>query len=175
MSLMSSTDPTSDGFPSTGRIAAIDYGTVRIGIAICDPDRILASPLDVLPAAAWKDEGEHFRDLVKKERIAGFVVGLPIHCDGGESQKSKEARVFAAWLAEQTKLPVRLYDERFTTADANRRIADGGFSRTKKKQRVDAIAAQVILESFLEACRYHNNVAGQSISAEPSGGESLEE
>ncbi len=174
--LMTSMDsePQPDDFPLKGRVAAIDYGTVRIGIAICDPDRILASPLDVHPAANWKDDGEYFRSLAKNERIAGFVVGLPIHCDGGESQKSKEARKFALWLAEQTELPVRLFDERFTTADANHRIAGGGYSRNKKKQRVDAIAAQVLLESFLEACRYHNNVAGQSVNSTPLGGESLD-
>ena len=168
-------DSQQDNFPPTGRVAGVDYGTVRMGIAICDPDRILASPLDVHPAANWKDDGEYFRSLAKNERIAGFVVGLPIHCDGGESQKSKEARKFALWLAEQTELPVRLFDERFTTADANRRIAGVGYSRNKKKQRVDAIAAQVLLESFLEACRYHNNIAGQNVSSPPVGGEGLDE
>lgn len=174
---MSSRDPKpeSDNFPLTGRVAAVDYGTVRIGIAICDPDRILASPLDVHPAANWRDDGEYFRSLAKNERIAGFVVGLPIHCDGGESQKSQEARVFAVWLAEQTELPVRLFDERFTTADANHRLATGGYGRNKKKQRVDAIAAQVLLEAFLEACRYHGNIAGLNVRLAPTGGESLDE
>lgn len=171
---MSSTDPQSESFPPAGRVAAVDYGTVRIGIAICDPERILASPLDVISATACKEDGEYFRRLANDERITGFVVGLPIHCDGGESQKSQEAREFARWLAEQTKLPVRLFDERFTTTDANQRIAGGGFTRDKKKRRVDAIAAQVLLESFLEACRYGNNIAGQSISSKPIGGDSLD-
>jgi putative Holliday junction resolvase len=161
-------------FPTQGRIAAVDFGTVRIGIAVCDPDRILASPLEVHPAANWKEDGEYFRSLAKSERIGGFVVGLPIHCDGGESQKSRECRGFARWLADESKLPVRLFDERFTTSAAKQRMAGSGFSRNKKKKRVDAIAALVLLESFLEACRYHNDVAGEKVDSKPTGGDSLD-
>ena len=68
---------------------------------------------------------------------------------------------------------MRMFDERFTTADANRRIG-GNFTRAKKKQRVDAIAAFVLLESFIEACRYRQSVAGESLNAAPNGGESLD-
>ena len=168
------TNQPDDLFPNTGRVAAIDYGTVRIGIAVCDPDWILASPLEVHPAQNWRDDGDYFRSLIKIERIVGLVVGLPIHCDGGESEKSREAREFAKWLAAETQLPVRMFDERFTTADANRRIG-GNLTRAKKKQRVDAIAALVLLESFIEASRYHDTVAGQSIDAAPTGGESLDD
>ena len=161
-------------FPPQGRIAAIDFGTRRIGIAVCDPDRILASPLEIHAADHWRDDGAYFRDLIRRERIAAWVVGLPIHCDGGESQKSRECRGFARWLAAETGVPVRLFDERFTTSDAKRRIASGGYSRQKKKKRVDAVAALVLLESFLEACRYDGRPAGQAISEEAAGGESLE-
>ena len=166
--------PDPKDFPSSGRLAALDYGTVRIGVAVCDPDWILASPLEVIPAQQWRNEGDYFRQLTKSERIEGFVVGLPIHCDGGESEKSKEAREFARWIAEQTKKPVRLFDERFTTADANRRLG-GSFTRAKKKQRVDAIAALVLLESFMEASRYHGCAAGESIDSAAEGGQSLDE
>lgn len=152
----------------------MDFGTVRIGIAICDPDRILASPLEVHPAATWRDDGEYFRKLAKDEHIVALVVGLPIHCDGGESEKSKHCREFARWLAQETGLPVRLFDERFTTSAAKQRMAAGGYSRKAKKQRVDAIAALVLLESFLEACRYQGQVVGQPIDAAPDGDASLE-
>ncbi|NNE00164.1 MAG: Holliday junction resolvase RuvX [Pirellulaceae bacterium] len=162
-------------FPDSGRLASVDFGTVRIGIAICDPDRILASPLEVHPAEGWQEDGEYFRQLAKEERIAGFVVGLPIHCDGGESQKSRECRVFAQWLAKETKMPVRLFDERFTTNAAKQRMTGAGLSRKGKKKRVDAIAALVLLESFLEACRYHGELVGQSVTAKADGGASLDE
>ncbi|MCL4159863.1 UNVERIFIED_CONTAM: hypothetical protein GTU68_037768 [Idotea baltica] len=166
--------PVEPDFPAEGRLAAIDFGTVRIGIAICDPDRILASPLEVHPASHWKEDGEYFRSLIKEERIAAFVVGLPIHCDGGESQKSRECREFARWLAEQTGAPVRMFDERFTTNAAKQRMAGAGLSRKGKKKRVDAIAALVLLESFMESCRYHGELVGQSIYDKPQGGDSLE-
>ncbi len=162
-------------FPGEGRIAAIDYGTVRIGIAVCDPDRRLASPLEVRAAANWQEDGDFYRDLIKEERLVAFVVGLPIHLDGGESQKSRECRNFARWLAEETGIPVRLFDERFTTADAQQRIAAGGLSRQQKKKRIDAIAALVLLESFMEACRYHRRAAGVSIDANAEGGAGLDE
>lgn len=163
-------------FPTHGRVASVDYGTVRIGIAICDPDRILASPLEVYPAKDWQEKGgDYFRRLIKLERISAFVVGLPIHCDGGESDKSKEARVFAKWLSDETDLPVRLFDERFTTSAAQSRMAGAGYTRAKKKKRVDAIAALVLLESFLESCRYHGEIVGEPPTAIARGGEGLED
>lgn len=174
---MNDSDSVSDHhtFPETGRIAAVDFGSVRIGIAICDPDRILASPLEIHSAASWKSDGDYFRELANSQRIVAFVVGLPIHCDGGESQKSLECRQFAQWLAKQTLLPVRLFDERFTTSAAKQRMASAGYTRAKKKKRVDAIAALVLLESFLEVCRYHNHVAGESIDSPAAGGDRLDD
>ena len=165
-------------FPETGRIAAVDYGTVRIGVAVCDPDRILASPLEVYQVRDPQRDARYFQSLVDQEHLTGFVVGLPIHCDGGESQKSKECREFARWLCDQTNRPVRLFDERFSTAAAKERLTGGRggrkLSHQKKKKQLDAVAALVLLESFLEASRYHNRLAGQSIFQAPEGGEALE-
>lgn len=163
-----------DSFPTSGRLAAVDYGTVRIGIAVCDPERVLASPLEVLRPSTPETDASYFRELAKGERLSGFVVGLPIHCDGGESEKSKESRAFAKWLHNATELPVRLFDERFTTAAAKERMRGGKFGRKARKERVDAIAAWVLLESFLEACRYLGGTAGQAVDSPPIGGESLD-
>ncbi|MCA9137763.1 MAG: Holliday junction resolvase RuvX [Planctomycetales bacterium] len=161
-------------FPSQGRLAAIDFGTVRVGVAVCDPDRILASPVEVYQVRDEARDAEYFRQLARQERLAGFVVGLPIHCDGGESEKSKQCRAFARWLRDQTNLPVRLFDERFSTAAAKERLSGGRLSRAKKKKQLDAVAALVLLEAFLEACRYHGSLVGQSINEQPTGGESLD-
>lgn len=151
---------TSEEFPNTGRIAAIDFGTVRIGVAICDPDWILASPLTVMPGKNYEATALQYQALVKEERLVGFIVGLPIHADGNESPSSVLAREFAVWLNELTSLPVRMFDERFTTVDAAQRLRGGGLSRQKNKQRIDAVAATVLLESFLEASRYRGEIAG---------------
>jgi len=155
-------------------LAAVDFGTVRIGIAVCDPDRILASPVEVYVVRDERRNAEYFRDLARSERLVGFVVGLPIHCDGGESQKSLESRAFARWLSATTELPVRLFDERFSTAAAKERLASGGLTRKKKKGKLDAVAALVLLESFLEASRYHGCEVGQPAGDSAGGGEALD-
>src|SRR5512146_1181992 len=106
----------SDSLPRSGRLAGIDYGTVRIGIAITDPGQSLASPLEIVTRRDKLQDERYFRRLAELERLAGFVVGLPVHTSGEESQKSFESREFAKWLGEITKLPVALFDERYTTA-----------------------------------------------------------
>ena len=165
----------SEAFPPTGRLAGIDYGTVRIGVSVCDPLRILVSPLEIHQVAGEVRDSAYFQSLVKRERIDGFVVGLPIHCDGGESDKSRQAREFARWLLKVTAIPVRLFDERFTTSAAQSRMRSAAGSGKRTRHRlVDAIAAQVILESFLEAARYTGELPGQSVQAAASGDQPLE-
>jgi putative holliday junction resolvase len=156
-----------DTFPKTGRLACIDYGTVRIGIAVCDPDRILASPHAVRDGTDWRRDDPYYVQLAKEERIFGWVVGLPIHIDGNESDKSKAARNFGTWLHQVTALPVRMFDERFTTVDAAARLRTSGWTRDKKKKRMDAVAATVLLEAFLEACRYRPETPGCEIEPLP--------
>ena len=75
---------------------------------------------------------------------------------------------------DETDLPVRLFDERFTTSDAKQRMMAGGYTRGKEKKRIDAVAASVLLESFLEACRYRGKIAGEAIGGEAQGGQSLD-
>ncbi len=141
----------SDSWPTTGRLCGIDYGTVRIGIAICDPSRTWASPLETYVRRNEQLDREYFKSLVQREVIVGWVLGLPVHCDGQESQKSKEVRDFSDWLVRYTELPVRFFDERFTSVMANRLLAEAELTRKKKKQRLDRVAAHLILEAFLES------------------------
>lgn len=142
-------DPSAE-FPARGRLIAIDFGTVRIGLAICDPDRILASPLEIYARKDLAADERYFRKLVSEERPVGFVVGLPVHMSGDESEKSRQARQFGAWLEQTTAVPVTYQDERFTTSEADRAMASGGLSRRKANQRRDMLAAQAILARFLE-------------------------
>jgi len=135
-----------------GRVAAIDYGRRRMGIAICDAERIIASPLPMRePGADPAAEAAFFRALVAREEVVGFVVGLPLHADGTESDMSREARRFGAWLAATTGLPVVWQDERYTSSEAAGRLAGLGLSRGKKKARSDSIAAQIILSGWMES------------------------
>jgi len=141
-----------------GRIAGIDYGTVRIGVAISDRDQTIASPLDNYTRRNDKLDQQYFRDLAKQERIVGFIVGLPVHSSGDESKKSKEARVFGAWLAKTTDLPVSWFDERYTTAHAKQLMQDSGLTHKKRKQRLDKLAAQILLATYLESSRHGESV-----------------
>ncbi|HEX5103175.1 MAG TPA: Holliday junction resolvase RuvX [Pirellulaceae bacterium] len=143
----------SDALPRQGRLAAIDYGTVRIGVAITDPEQRLASPLEIYTRRNPAADAAWITQLVSSERIAGLVVGLPVHTTGGESQKSAEARRFAAWLSETTNLPVRLFDERFTTAHAESLLQDAGLTKKQRKERLDKLAAQILLAAYLESSR----------------------
>jgi putative Holliday junction resolvase len=107
-------------------------------------------------------DGEFFKKLVRDEGVAGWVIGLPIHCDGQESQKSTEARLFAHWLQNLTKIPSRFIDERFSTALATQMLRPAELTRKKTKQRIDRVAAMVILESFLESQRNMNRMDEES-------------
>jgi putative holliday junction resolvase len=138
-------------FPPLGRLAGIDYGTVRIGVAVTDPGRTLASPFENYTRRGEEADARYFRELAAAERIVGFVVGLPVHLTGRESEKSREARAFGEWLASITALPVRYYDERFTSSQAEELLGDARFTKKQRKKRLDMLAAQILLTSYLEA------------------------
>lgn len=139
--------------PSSGRLAAIDYGSVRIGVAVTDPDQRFASPLENYTRRSLDQDGEWFRRLIQQERLAGLIVGLPLHTSGTESQKSAEVRQFVAWLRTLVTIPMALFDERFTTSQANELLAEAGFTSKQRKERRDKLAAYVLLVSYLESDR----------------------
>lgn len=135
-----------------GRIAGVDYGRRRIGVAICDAERIICSPLCVRQTVGDRDaDAAFFRTLVADESIAGFVVGLPVHADGTDSTMSMEVERFGAWLAGCTGLPLVFHDERYSSREAAGMLAGVGLTRGRKKARADAVAAQVVLQSWLES------------------------
>ncbi|PQO39198.1 Holliday junction resolvase RuvX [Blastopirellula marina] len=136
--------------PDKGRIAAVDYGTVRIGVAITDPDRVLCSPLENYNRRSPSKDAQYFKELAELERIVLFVVGLPVHMSGDESQKSYEARQFGKWLFETTGVPVTFYDERFTTSMAKDLLQEAGLTKKRRKARLDMLSAQILLTAFLE-------------------------
>ncbi len=134
-----------------GRLAGVDYGTVRIGIAVTDPERRLASPLENYTRRGEAADAEFFRRLAAEERIVRFIVGLPVHLDGRESQKSSEARRFGQWLGIVTGVPVEYFDERFTSAEAEQHLSAAKLTKKKRKARLDKLAAQILLAAYLES------------------------
>jgi putative Holliday junction resolvase len=124
---------------------------VRIGLAISDPDRKIAFPLTTYTRRDRDADAGWFRDIVTKESVSALVVGLPVHTTGREGQKAGEARAFGAWLAEATGLPVFFYDERFTTVLAESALWEAGLTHKKRKARRDRVAAQILLQAYLDA------------------------
>src|SRR4051794_25714870 len=123
-----------DSFPATGRVAGVDFGTVRIGVAITDPGRTIASPLTNYTRRTEALDVNWFAALANDERIAGFIVGLPVFASGEESAKSQEARVFGAWLARVTQRPVGFYDERYSSALAEQLLGEARMTKKQRKQ-----------------------------------------
>jgi len=134
-----------------GRLLGVDYGTVRVGLAVSDPDRIIASPLATYTRRDLEVDASYFRDLTQRESIIGLVVGLPVHLSGREGQKAAEARAFGKWLVDVTKLPLVYYDERFTTVQAESALWEAGLTHKRRKDRRDRVAAQMLLQVYLNA------------------------
>jgi putative Holliday junction resolvase len=138
--------------PDTGRLLAVDWGEVRIGLALSDESQILASPLETLVRRKGKRfPMARFLALVAEHRPTGLVVGLPLRASGNEEENAAAARALAGSLAEQSGLPVELWDERMSTARALAAIREQGGSTRGRRDDVDALAAAVLLQHFLDA------------------------
>jgi putative Holliday junction resolvase len=133
------------------RLLGIDTGQRRIGLAISDPDRKIASPLATYERQSRDRDQSYFKRLVSEQGIGLLVIGLPVHMDGREGQKALEARRFGQWLGGLVQLPIIFWDERFTTVEAERAMLDAGLTHKQRRQRRDRLAAQIILQSYLDA------------------------
>ena len=133
------------------RLLGVDYGRVRVGLAVSDPDHKFSFPLATYERRGAERDAVYFRTLVSQEEIGGLVVGLPVHLSGDEGEKALEARAFGTWLAATTGLPVVYYDERFTTVQAEAALWDAGLTHKKRKSRRDMVAAQILLQTYLDA------------------------
>ena len=136
--------------PPSGRIIAIDPGTKRCGVAICDELRVTTRPLPHLVRKSWKTLLQNIKDLVSEFDAAALVVGLPLESDGSESPMSTEARRLARNFALSLEVPVALQDERVTSYEAKARLWDAGVSVKDSRQLADSEAASIILSDFLD-------------------------
>jgi putative holliday junction resolvase len=138
-------------FPPKGRLLGVDYGSVRIGVAVSDRERRIASPLATYTRRSLELDAAHFRSLAQSEEIAAIILGLPVHTDGREGMKAKEARKFGKWLARVTGLIVIFRDERFTTVEAEEALWSAGLTHKQRQARRDHVAAQMLLQGYLDA------------------------
>lgn len=131
------------------RVVGIDFGLARIGIAISDPMQVVATALET---ALAKEGPQGVLDRVKDYRseIGSFVVGLPLELSGKMGTMAQGAKAFAEALEKLSGLPVQMWDERLTSAQAEKGLKSAGFNRKKRAQKSDAAAAVLILQSFLD-------------------------
>jgi putative Holliday junction resolvase len=138
--------------PPIGRLLALDWGQVRIGLALSDESQTLASPLETLVRRRGKRlPMPRLLELVAEHRPVGIVVGLPLTAEGDEGESAIESRALAESVVARTGLPLELWDERLTTARALRAVREQGGSTRGRKEDVDALAAAVLLQHFLDA------------------------
>jgi len=132
---------------SAGRVLAFDHGSKRIGVAVSDPLRIVATPLEVIDRETALSAVER---LVAQYRPTVIVVGLPVGLAGTEGRAAEAARDFARAVAGTTGIAVEMVDERFTTRTAEEAMLAGGVHRRDRRAKVDKVAAAVILRQYLE-------------------------
>lgn len=144
-------EETPDEFPIEGALLGIDFGTKRLGFAVCDKAQTIASPVENYQRQNLDVDKRTLLRLVDDYRIVGLVVGLPVHMSGQDSQSSTAAREFGSWAAEQSNLPVVFWDERFSSLSADYSLQFSELSDKKKKSKRDMLAARAILQSYLDA------------------------
>ncbi len=130
------------------RYLAIDYGTKRTGLAICDAAEIIASPLAIIQGQ--KELLKKIAEVVKAENVEAVVLGLPLNMNGSKGFQTKLVLRFAEQLKEHLNVPIHFQDERLSSFSAEEKLASAEFTRGKRRKRLDAIAAAEILEAFLE-------------------------
>ena len=144
---------------------AVDWGEVRIGVAACDPDALLAYPLGTVRTG--EADIAELAALAAEHQVVEIVVGLPRSLSGGEGPAARKVREQAARLAAVTPVPVRLLDERLSTVTAAGRLRDSGKSARRQRASIDAAAAVVILEEALDYERSRQQPPGELVSAGP--------
>lgn len=164
-----------NGAPVRGRRMGVDVGAVRVGVALSDPDGILATPLTTLQRDLRKGfDVKLLAGLVQEHGAVAVYVGLPRSLDGGENASTAMARDWAAALVRRLQakgrpVPVRLVDERLTTVDAHRALLEAGVSRREHMDKVDQVAAATILQSALDRARATGTEPGTPAAGSASG------
>jgi putative Holliday junction resolvase len=133
-----------------GRILGLDYGSHRIGTAVSDPLGITAQPLVAIQRQGENRDIEAVGDLVREYSVRTVLIGLPLHLSGEEGTQAKQARRFWERIAERLGIPVETWDERMTTAQAERHLIASGVRRKKRKEIRDSLSAVILLQSALD-------------------------
>jgi putative Holliday junction resolvase len=133
------------------RILAIDHGSKRIGIAVSDELKMIAQPLEFVPAEPFAGFLARLHELIRDKQVELILVGMPRNMDGSYGPAALKVQDFVAVLKAALTVPVKTWDERLTSAQANRLLIQGNVRREKRKEKVDKMAAAILLQSYLDS------------------------
>ena len=133
------------------RILALDHGTVRIGVALSDELKMIAQPLEFIPTEPFAAFLVRLKELIREREVELLVIGMPRNMDGSYGEAAARVREFVTALREAVPLPLRLWDERLTTAQAQRFLREGNVRREDRRDKVDKTAAALLLQNYLDS------------------------
>lgn len=133
------------------RIMALDYGDVRIGIALSDVTRTIASPFTTYTRVSFTKDMEYLTNLANEKQVKVIVFGLPLNMDGSSGIRVEKTQEFANALAKRVDAKIEYIDERMTSVTAERFLLDADVSRKKRKEVIDKLAAQIILQEYMDS------------------------
>ena len=133
------------------RILALDHGTKRIGVAVSDEMKMIATPLEYIEAEPFADFLERLKEIIRAREVELIVIGLPRNMDGSYGPAALKVREFVAVLKDAIVTPIRTWDERLTSVQANRFLIEADVRRSKRKEKVDQTAAAILLQSYLDS------------------------
>lgn len=133
------------------RILALDPGSKRIGIAVSDELKMIAQPLEFVPAEPFLDFLARLKEIIREKEVELLLVGMPRNMDGSYGPAALKVQEFVAVLKEKVAVPIQTWDERLTSAQAQRFLIQGGVRRAQRKEKVDKTAAAILLQSYLDS------------------------
>ncbi|MEL7489878.1 MAG: Holliday junction resolvase RuvX [Pseudomonadota bacterium] len=151
--MKSSFEQQAAAFGGSGALFGLDLGEKTIGVAVCDPDRRVATPVETIQRKKFTPDAERLAELAKDRAIVGIIIGLPLNMDGSEGPRAQATRAFARNLDRILPLPVAFWDERLSTAAVERDMIALDESRAKRAARIDASAAAFILQGAIDRMR----------------------
>jgi putative Holliday junction resolvase len=132
------------------RILALDHGARRIGVAVSDETRTIAQPLEFIPAEPFADFLKRLKEILADKEVDFILLGMPRNMDGTYGPAAQKVEAFAAVLKSAVTAPIKMWDERLTSTMANRVLLQANVRRNKRKEKVDKMAAAILLQSYLD-------------------------
>ena len=132
------------------RILALDHGTRRIGVAVSDETKTIAQPLEYIPAEPFADFLDRLKQLLTEKQVELILIGMPRNMDGSYGPATQKVKAFIDAIKPEVAVPIKTWDERLTSTMANRALIQGNVRRDQRKEKVDMMAAAILLQSYLD-------------------------